>query len=383
MAVPKHREEEEAPSENSRVFKGFSTVLFVVAVIALVDAPDIERSPINFKRLSLTDINIDIKRVILNFKRLSILIKAMEAAVILARFGIPQVVVTDNGTQFTNKKFQEFLITIGTTQHFTSVEHPQTNGQAEAANRVLLRGLRRRMGTSKGNWTEELHSVLWSYRTTPHSTTGETPFRLTYGTEAVIPVEIGEPSSRIEYPPEEDINDELLREELDLVEELRTGASLREATLKQKIAARHDKRVIKREFEVGSLVLRRNQKDTREGKLAANWEGPYRVRAKTENGAYHLEDLYDKEIPPLNANVHARRGNTPCEPHRRLVQARQSTQLAMGCSMPRGKISKEEAFLDSSLGASQMLVQFHKLLGNGAYDPRHQEATVIVRRALA
>ncbi|GAU12536.1 hypothetical protein TSUD_182500 [Trifolium subterraneum] len=216
---------------------------------------------------------------------------------VLARFGIPQVVVTDNGTQFTNKKFQEFLAAIGTTQRFASVEHPQTNGQAEAANRVLLRGLRRRIGASKGNWTEELHNVLWSYRTTPHSTTGETPFRLTYGTEAVIPVEIGEPSSRIEYPLEESINDELLREELDLVEELRTGASLREATLKQKIDARHDKKVIKREFEVGSLVLRRNQKDSREGKLAANWEGPYRVRAKTENGAYHLEDLYGKEIP--------------------------------------------------------------------------------------
>ncbi|GAU32292.1 hypothetical protein TSUD_63090 [Trifolium subterraneum] len=127
---------------------------------------------------------------------------------VLARFGIPQVVVTDNGTQFTNKKFQEFLATIDTTQHFTSVEHPQTNGQAEAANRVILRGLRRRMGASKGNWTEELHNVLWSYRITPHSTTGETPFRLTYGTEAVIPVETGEPSPRIEYPHEEDINDE-------------------------------------------------------------------------------------------------------------------------------------------------------------------------------
>ncbi|GAU47643.1 hypothetical protein TSUD_238620 [Trifolium subterraneum] len=260
---------------------------------------------------------------------------------VLARFRIPQVVVTDNGTQFTNKKFQEFLAAIGTTHHFTSVEHPQTNGQAEAANRVILRELRRRMGASKVNWTEELHNVLWFYRTTPHSTTGETPFRLTYGTEAVILVETGESSPRIEYPHDEDINDELLREELDLVEELRTGASLREATIKQNIAARHDKRVIKREFEVGSLVLRRNQKDLREGKLAANWEGPYQVRAKTENGAYHPEDLYGKEIP------------------------------------------HEETFLDSSLGASQTLVQFHKLLGNGAYDPRHQEATVIIRRALA
>ncbi|MCI66857.1 gypsy retrotransposon integrase-like protein, partial [Trifolium medium] len=82
--------------------------------------------------------------------------------------------------------------------------------------------------------------VLWAYRTTPHSTTGETPFQLVYGTEAVIPVEIGEPSRRTEQSLDEELNDEALREELDLVEENRTGASLREATLKQKIAARHD-----------------------------------------------------------------------------------------------------------------------------------------------
>ncbi|CAJ2661849.1 unnamed protein product [Trifolium pratense] len=221
---------------------------------------------------------------------------------ILARFGIPQVVITDNGTQFTDKKVREFMAKIGTTQHFTSVEHPQTNGQAEAANRVILRGLKRRLDEAKGKWTEELHSVLWSYRTTPHSTTGETPFRLTYGTEAVIPVETGASSFRTEVPLEGEDNHEMLREELDLLEELRDGAALREATLKQKIAKRHDKKVIKREFDVGTLVLRRNQKDSREGKLAANWEGPYRVRAKTENGAYYLEDLYGKEIPrPWNA----------------------------------------------------------------------------------
>jgi hypothetical protein len=73
---------------------------------------------------------------------------------ILARLGIPQSVVTDNGTQFTNKKFQEFLAALGTTQHFISVEHPQTNGQAEAANRVILRGLKRRLGEPRENWSK-------------------------------------------------------------------------------------------------------------------------------------------------------------------------------------------------------------------------------------
>ncbi|CAJ2673122.1 unnamed protein product [Trifolium pratense] len=220
---------------------------------------------------------------------------------VLARFGIPQVVVTDNGTQFTDKDFQAFLVALGTKQHFTSVEHPQTNGQAEAANRVILRGLRRRLDQNKKKWVEELDNVLWAYRTTPHSTTGETPFRMVYGTEAVIPVEIGEPSRRTEQPLDEEQNDEALREELDLVEEIRTGASLKEATLKQKIAARHDTKVIKREFEVDSLVLRRNA-DSQDGKLAPNWEGPYRVIDKTENGAYYLEDLRGKKLPrPWNA----------------------------------------------------------------------------------
>ncbi|GAU34163.1 hypothetical protein TSUD_162630 [Trifolium subterraneum] len=215
---------------------------------------------------------------------------------ILCRFGIPQAVVTDNGTQFTDKTFRGFLAKINTKHHFTSVEHPQTNGQAEAANRVILRGLRRRLGDAKKQWVEELPHVLWAYRTTPHSTTGETPFRLAYGTETVIPVEIGEPSRRTEAPLDEEMNDEAMREELDLVEEIRTAASLKETSLKQLVAARHDTKVIKRDFEVGSLVLRRNAKDSHEGKLAANWEGPYRVRGKTDNGAYHLETLQGKEI---------------------------------------------------------------------------------------
>ena len=144
--------------------------------------------------------------------------------------------------------------------------------------------------------------MLWAYRTTPHSTTGKTPFRLTYETEAVIPVEIREPSRRTEAPLDEEMNDEVMREELDLVEEIRSGATLREASFKQKITLRHDAKVIRREFQIGSLALHGNQKDSREGKLVANWEGPYRVRAKTDNGAYYLKHLDGEPLAqPWNA----------------------------------------------------------------------------------
>ena len=67
------------------------------------------------------------------------------------------------------------------------------------------------------------------------------------------------------------MNDVALREEMDMVEEIRTRKALREASLKQKIAMRYDAKVIHREFEVGSLVLKRNRKESHEGKLTANW----------------------------------------------------------------------------------------------------------------
>ncbi|KAI5436890.1 hypothetical protein KIW84_023130 [Lathyrus oleraceus] len=115
-------------------------------------------------------------------------------------------------------------------------------------------------------------------------------------------VGIRTPTRRTEEPLDEEMNDETLRAELDLVEEIRSEAALRETTLKQKIALRHDAKVIKREFQVGTLVLRRNQKNPREGKLAANWEGPYRVRDKTSNGAYYLENLQGEQLArPWNA----------------------------------------------------------------------------------
>jgi len=71
------------------------------------------------------------------------------------------------------------------------------NGQVKSANRMLLRGLRRRLKKAKGGWSEVVPRILWSYHTTPQSITRETPFNLVYGTNAMIPVETLEDSSRL------------------------------------------------------------------------------------------------------------------------------------------------------------------------------------------
>lgn len=112
-----------------------------------------------------------------------------------------------------------------------------------------------------------------------------------------MPIELTELTWHTDYITDFPANTANLRKELEFVDEVRIRATLREAVLKQKIAAPHSKKVKRREFEVGDLVLRRNQKDSEEGKFAVNWDGPFRIRMKTGTGAYRLEDLHQNAIP--------------------------------------------------------------------------------------
>ena len=81
-----------------------------------------------------------------------------------------------------------------------------------------MNGLKKRLDDAKGKWVEELPHVLWTYRTTPRHLTGETPFSMTYGVEAVIPLETGFPMLRTSTFSS-DSNDAMLEKSLDLIEE--------------------------------------------------------------------------------------------------------------------------------------------------------------------
>ena len=94
--------------------------------------------------------------------------------------------VSDNRTQFASQQLCKLCAKLGIKQVFSSVENPQTNGQVEYANIVLLRGLKRRLENDKGTWLEEVPQILWAYQTTSQSTTKEMPFSLVYGSDAMI-----------------------------------------------------------------------------------------------------------------------------------------------------------------------------------------------------
>ena len=129
----------------------------------------------------------------------------------------------DNGRQFDNTPSKDFCEQLGINNHYSSPFHPQANRQAEVANRSLLKIIKTWLKGAKGIWPDELPGVLWAYRTTVKTPTGETPFKPAYGSEAVILAKVHMASHMVkEYQVEE--NKVQLCLNLDLLDEVRTDA---------------------------------------------------------------------------------------------------------------------------------------------------------------
>ncbi|XP_030936306.1 protein NYNRIN-like [Quercus lobata] len=153
---------------------------------------------------------------------------------IVTRFGTPHTLVSDNGLQFDSKAFRRYCSELGIVNRYSTPAYPQSNGQAEAVNKTIMNGLKKRLDDAKGRWVKELTHVLWTYRTTPRRSTGETPFSMTYGAEAVIPLEVNFPTQRTTtFCPA--TNDKLLEKSLDLIDERREGAMVHLANYQQKL----------------------------------------------------------------------------------------------------------------------------------------------------
>jgi hypothetical protein len=118
---------------------------------------------------------------------------------VVCRFGIPHAFVIDNGKQFDCEQFRWWCSKLRIRNYYASVLYPKANGQVEATNKTLVRTLKKKLEKKKWAWVEYIPEVLWSYRTTRRTPMGETQFSLTYGTEAVIPAEVGSPSFRVAY----------------------------------------------------------------------------------------------------------------------------------------------------------------------------------------
>nr|GEW24695.1 reverse transcriptase domain-containing protein [Tanacetum cinerariifolium] len=222
---------------------------------------------------------------------------------IVCRFGIPGEIILDNSKQFADNPFKDWCDKLNITRHFASVKHLQFNGLVERANRSLGEGIKACLGEGNKNWVEELPHVFWDHRTIVKSSHGDTPFSLIYGSEAIIPAEIGMPTYRTTAVDVVN-NDEELHLNLDLLEERRELAAINEARSKSKMTKYYNSWVCGVAFQPGDFVYRSNDAShaAAGGKLGPKWEGPYEVTDALGNGAYKLRSM-DGTMLPRTWNV--------------------------------------------------------------------------------
>jgi transposase InsO family protein len=103
---------------------------------------------------------------------------------------VPKAITINNGTQFDAETFKAFCSQIGTTIHFASVGHLESNGLVERANGIIIKGIMKSIfNQPKGKWLDELIKVVWNHNTVVSRSTGFSPFKLLFGDEAITPEE--------------------------------------------------------------------------------------------------------------------------------------------------------------------------------------------------
>ncbi|GAU40233.1 hypothetical protein TSUD_219430 [Trifolium subterraneum] len=213
---------------------------------------------------------------------------------IICRYGVPNKIITDNGTNLNNKMMKDLCDEFKVEHHNSSPYRPQMNGAVEAANKNIKKIVQKMVVTYK-DWHEMLPFALHGYRTSVRTSTGATPFSLVYGMEAVLPVEVEIPSMRVlmETKLAEAEWCQNRYDQLNLIEEKRMAALCHGQLYQRRMKQAFDRKVRPCEFREGDLVLKKIlsfQPDSR-GKWTPNYEGPYVVKRAFSGGAMTLATM--------------------------------------------------------------------------------------------
>jgi transposase InsO family protein len=212
---------------------------------------------------------------------------------------VPNSIITDNRSQFTGRKFLDFCEKHHIRVDWAAVAHPQTNGQVERANGMILQGLKPmifdRLNKSGRRWFQELPVVVWSLRTTPSRATRFIPFFLVYGAEADLPTDLEYGSPRVKGY-DEGANQCSREDSLDQLDEARTVALMHSARYQQALRRYQARKIRRRDFDEGGLVIRLRQDNRGRHKLSPPWEAPYVVVKVLKPGTYKLANEDGEEL---------------------------------------------------------------------------------------
>jgi hypothetical protein len=164
---------------------------------------------------------------------------------------------------------------------------------------MVLDALKKRLhdaaNSKGGKWIKELPNALWGLRTQPSKPTGQSPYFLVYGSEAILPAYVIWDSPAVEQY-DEGVSEDSRRVDIDGLEEARCAALVQSARYLEGIRRYHDRNIKERSFNVGDLILRRIQNTEGLHKLSSPWEGPFTVAKVTGPGSYRLRTLEGEDV---------------------------------------------------------------------------------------
>jgi hypothetical protein len=214
---------------------------------------------------------------------------------IVCRFGVPNAIIVDNGSQFDAKTFKVFCDRIDTRIHFASVRHPESNGLVERANGIIMTGIMKLIfNHPRGKWLDELIKVVWNHNTDVSRSTSFTPFKLLSGDEAITPEKARTGSIRTTTSVEDKTDSQITK---DTIEGTRLQAIEHINKYQAKTIKWRDRKVRLKNIKPGHLVLRRIANPDTVGKLQLKWEGPFLVVSSSRPGSYRLKDMDGNDIP--------------------------------------------------------------------------------------
>lgn len=200
--------------------------------------------------------------------------------IIFPRFGVPRAVISDGGSHFIERQFENLLKKYEVTHKISTPYHPQTSGQVEISNSEIKGMLEKVVSTTRKDWSLKLDDTLWAYRTAYKTPIGMTPFRLIYGKACHSPVELEHKPFWVIKALNFDMKSAGERRKLQLheLEELRMDAYENARIYKEKTKLWHDKHISRREFQEGDSVLLFNSRfKLFPEKLRSRSSGPFQV----------------------------------------------------------------------------------------------------------
>jgi ribonuclease HI len=227
---------------------------------------------------------------------------------IIARFGCPSRIITDNAASFKSEPLIKFCEQFQISLVHSTPYYPQGNGLAESSNKSLIKIIKRLLEDNKRAWDSKLKFSLWADRVTTKRSLGTSPFQLVYGAEAVFPTQLALPVAKF-FQDYEGEPDHMIRRIHQIVEVQQIREQARDAAYshQQKIKQAFDRKVKKKEFEIGDLVFKWDaprQDKGKHSKFDALWIGPFKISEIFSNNTYGLQDLEGEEVFNSPVNGH-------------------------------------------------------------------------------